>query len=279
MAITWETGFHESYAVTDRGTYAQLTVAEHEYPDVSTVYSSVYGSNAALDDGATITEIYDSVALDFTSHVQNWDEATHDDAGTIYWSAYYQCTESPCLQGMHPEGYHTYFASAPEIDGRKTYGYHQLTEARADLDLREHRSRRPHLRATADPRRRRPARGLRGRRDLAAGPAHGRKHHHPLHRAPPRALATAVWSVRGSSSTSASPPSRGSPRDVAARTRPAEGAYASLSTRRARRSIACRVSPPRSVVGSASTHRWASWTCARACSSSPSFSWSAARLR
>lgn len=126
VAITWDTGFHESYAVVDHGAYAQLTLASHEYGGVSTVYASVYGSNAPLEVGATIDEIADVAALDFVSHEKNWDSEVRDISETIWWGQYNRCTDAPCLQGMNPAIYHTYFAGVPETDGRKVYWYHQL---------------------------------------------------------------------------------------------------------------------------------------------------------
>ncbi len=128
VAITWSSGFHETYAVVEHDTYTELTLAEHEYAGVSAMHAAVFGSHASLDAGVSIADIHDTGTLDFVIEANNWDAATHHNDGTIYWSTYFECSGSPSVQGMAPDVYHTYFASDPAVDGRKTYWYHQLTE-------------------------------------------------------------------------------------------------------------------------------------------------------
>lgn len=127
VTVVWPSGFHETYSVVDHDRYVQLVLVDHAYQGVSTVYASVYGSNADLTAGATVDQIKASSALDYVGHEQNWDRVTRTVTGTIWWNQYHRCTGSPCLQGENPAVYHSYFAVEPSVDGRKTYWYHQLT--------------------------------------------------------------------------------------------------------------------------------------------------------
>ncbi len=127
VRIRWPADRSETYRVVERGSYVELALITHDYPEVSTVYAAVFGSHASLSEGATRDQIADAGDLDFTSHVQNWDAVTETSTGTITFAQYHRCAASPTLQGINPAVYHTYFAGDPASDGRKTYWYHQLT--------------------------------------------------------------------------------------------------------------------------------------------------------
>ncbi len=126
VRIQWPANRSETYRVIEHETYVELSLVTHDYPNVSTVYASVFGSNASLEQGATIDQIRAAGSLAFTSREQNWDVVTKTHTGTIAFAQYHRCSASPALQGINPAVYHTYFAGDPARDGRKTFWYHQL---------------------------------------------------------------------------------------------------------------------------------------------------------